>query len=110
MRLILVIHGHPNYEKDCLTALGQCQAKAAERLAGEEIEVYTSLMGRARETAEATAHRLGFTEMETLPFMHELYRGTRDGSQMFAKGNPWSVAFEMIRMGSSLTDPNWGME
>ena len=112
MRLILIRHGHPNYEKDCLTALGQCQAEAAaERLAGERIEaIYTSPMGRARETAEATAHRLGFTEMETLPFMHELYRGTRDGSQMFAKGNPWSVAFEMIRMGSSLTDPNWGTE
>jgi len=29
MRIIFVRHGHPNYEKDCLTELGHRQAEAA---------------------------------------------------------------------------------
>ncbi|MBO5987521.1 MAG: histidine phosphatase family protein, partial [Lachnospiraceae bacterium] len=39
MRIIIVRHGEPNYEKDCLTSLGIRQAKAvAKRLADEGIE------------------------------------------------------------------------
>lgn len=39
MRLILVRHGHPNYEIDCLTELGHLQAEAAaERLCSEGID------------------------------------------------------------------------
>jgi len=38
MRIIFVRHGHPNYEKDCLTPLGrQHAAAAAERLKDEGI-------------------------------------------------------------------------
>ena len=98
MRIILVRHGEPNYELDCLTPLGWRQAEAAaERLAGEGIEaIYSSPMGRARETAEATAQRLGFTRIETLQFMHELRWGSRDGSEMFARGNPWDIVNKMV--------------
>ena len=33
MRILFVRHGHPNYEKDCLTDLGHLHAAAAaERL------------------------------------------------------------------------------
>ena len=36
MRIIFVRHGHPNYEKDCLTDLGVLHAKAvAQRLKNE---------------------------------------------------------------------------
>ena len=39
MKIILVRHGHPDYENDCLTPLGHEQAaKAAMRLKDEGIE------------------------------------------------------------------------
>lgn len=61
MRIVIVRHGEPNYEKDCLTEKGHLQAAAAaKRLENEEIEaIYTSPMGRARETAEALARHIG---------------------------------------------------
>ena len=54
MRIVFVRHGHPNYEKDCLTELGHKQAQAAaERVANEGIcEIYASTCGRAYETAQ----------------------------------------------------------
>ncbi len=39
MRLFFVRHGHPDYEKDCLTELGHIQAeRAAMRLKEEGIK------------------------------------------------------------------------
>ena len=53
MKIIFVRHGHPDYEKDCLTELGHKQAEAAaERLKDEPIwRIYSSTCGRAYETA-----------------------------------------------------------
>jgi len=47
MRIVFVRHGHPNYEKDCLTELGHRQAAAAaERLRHEGVEkIYSSTCG-----------------------------------------------------------------
>ncbi|MBQ9375681.1 MAG: histidine phosphatase family protein [Ruminococcus sp.] len=54
MKLLLIRHGEPNYEKDCLTEHGIEQAKQlAVRLRREKIDyAYTSPMGRAKQTAE----------------------------------------------------------
>ena len=53
MRIIFVRHGHPNYEKDCLTELGHLHAQAAAKRLEEETiaEVHSSSCGRAAETA-----------------------------------------------------------
>ena len=53
MRLLLVRHGDPNYELDCLTELGHRQAKiVAKRLMEEGIQkIYCSPQGRAQQTA-----------------------------------------------------------
>lgn len=61
MLLYIVRHGDPNYEKDCLTERGWLQAEAVgERLARSGIDrVFSSPMGRARETAAPTCRRLG---------------------------------------------------
>ena len=61
MRLILVRHGDPNYELDCLTELGHRQAKVvAERLMEEGIEeIYCSPQGRAQQTAKPFAELSG---------------------------------------------------
>ena len=57
MRIIFVRHGHPDYKKDCLTALGHLHAQAAaQRLEGEKIaKIFSSSCGRAYETAEHIA-------------------------------------------------------
>lgn len=53
MRLILIRHGDPNYEKDCLTEKGKREAALlAERTKGWQVDdVFVSPHGRARETA-----------------------------------------------------------
>ncbi len=109
MRLVIVRHGEPNYERDCLTDLGHEQARlAAERLRDEEIEeIFTSPMGRARETAAYTAERLGIKNVGVLDFMSEVRWGSVDGSPIFAGGHPWSISDEIVRRGLNLCDESW---
>ena len=94
MRLIFVRHGEPDYEKDCLTATGRKQAKAAaKRLEKEGIsEIYSSPMGRAAETASWTARKLNLPVL-TLDFMHEIAWG---GPGVPGSGHPWTVSDWMI--------------
>ena len=94
MRLIMVRHGEPDYEKDCLTETGRQQAKAAaERLMREGISaVYSSPMGRAMETATFTAKRLNLP-VQVLPYMHEISWG---GPDIPDHGHPWTVSDRMI--------------
>ena len=89
MRIIFVRHGHPNYEKDCLTELGQLHAAAAaERLAGEGItEIYSSTCGRAYETARHVADTLGLTVVPC-DFMREISWGSVDGEPLDFNGHP----------------------
>ena len=63
MKIVFVRHGHPDYHEDCLTELGHLQAEtAARRLESEGIEeIYSSTRGRALETAQYTAKRIGIS-------------------------------------------------
>ena len=108
MRLILVRHGEPDYQRDCLTPLGRRQAlAAAERLLNEGISaVYSSPLGRALETAQYTAGALGLP-VETLPFMRELHWGGIDGAPLPFNGHPWDAADEMARTGWDMTRTDW---
>lgn len=107
MRLVLVRHGHPDYEQDCLTELGHKQAKAvAKRLMEEGIEeIYVSPMGRARQTAQAFAELSGIGTMHVLDFMHEIRYGREDA--LYQDLNPWLSAFDLIREGKDLQSPDW---
>jgi probable phosphoglycerate mutase len=60
MLLYIIRHGEPNYETDSLTPNGKKQAEAlAERFCTHGFdEVYTSLLGRAIQTAEPTCEKL----------------------------------------------------
>ena len=108
MRVIFVRHGEPDYVRDCLTETGRIQAVlAAERLREEGIsEVWSSTMGRARETAEETGKALGLP-VQTLDFMRELQWGSRDETPLFADGHPWDMADELARRGFNLNTPDW---
>ena len=90
MRIILIRHGEPDYEKDCLTAVGHEQAQiAAQRLLKEGIEeIYASPLGRARQTAEYFSKASGIKNIQILDFMQEIRFG-RDGELYDKKWNPW---------------------
>lgn len=61
MRILIIRHGDPNYEKDCLTEKGKKEAELlAQRLSKEKIDyIYSSPLGRAKETCLFTARALG---------------------------------------------------
>ena len=108
MRIIFIRHGEPDYEHDCLTGPGRIQAQAAaERLREEGIEeIFSSPLGRAAETAAATAEALGLP-VKTLDFMRELHWGSVDGTPVPANGHPWDLADRLAAEGWDLTNPAW---
>ena len=61
MLLYIIRHGEPDYATDSLTANGKKQALAlADRLCTHGFdEIYSSPLGRAKQTAEPTCERLG---------------------------------------------------
>ena len=61
MLLYIVRHGDPDYTTDSLTERGILQAEAVgKRIADSKIDViYSSPMGRAKQTAEPACRRLG---------------------------------------------------
>ncbi len=108
MRVLFIRHGEPNYELDCITETGKIQAEAcAQRLRDEGIEeIYASPMGRAQQTAEATAKLLGLP-IKTLDFMKEISWGPMDETPIYSDGHPWNMVDEMARQNINLNDPNW---
>lgn len=61
MRILLIRHGDPDYENDCLTEKGRREATLlAKRLQNEKIDAfYSSPLGRAKETCLYTARAQG---------------------------------------------------
>ena len=95
MLLYIVRHGEPIYGPDTLTELGREQARAvADRFAIHGLDrIYSSPQGRARETAQPPADRLGL-DVTILPWTREIWPELAlpqpDGSLRFAMGLPGS--------------------
>jgi len=108
MKIILIRHGDPNYEKDCLTELGHKQVKvAAQRLLKEGIdEVYCSPLGRARQTAQAFLDASGIDHMTILDFMQEIRFGV-EGALYDNRWNPWLGVAALVKEGKDLQSDNW---
>lgn len=66
MRLLIIRHGDPDYERDSLTKKGWREAELlSERLAKLEIkDFYVSPLGRAKDTAAPTLKRMNRTAAE----------------------------------------------
>ena len=73
MLLYIIRHGDPDYETDSLTERGVLQAEAVgKRMADAGItRVFSSPMGRARQTAEPTCRLLGL-DYTVEPWAHEI--------------------------------------
>lgn len=73
MQILIIRHGDPNYELDCLTEKGKREAELlAQRLKKENIsKIYCSPYGRAKETAAPSAEILGI-KPEILDFLSEI--------------------------------------
>lgn len=72
MKLLIVRHGDPDYERDSLTPKGWREAEyLAEMLSGIETKAYyVSPLGRAKDTASCTLKRVGKTA-EECPWLRE---------------------------------------
>ena len=110
MKIVFVRHGHPNYELDCLTELGHQQAElCAERLKDEGItEIYSSTCGRAVETAQHTADKIGIPITKSFDFIREINWGN-DSMELPHRGHPWETVDDMIPAAESMIDPNWAL-
>ena len=108
MRIIIIRHGDPDYEKDCLTELGHKQAAlAAKRLMDEGIEtIYSSCMGRAKQTAQAFSDLSGIGPVKILDFMKEIRFG-REGFIYEEQGNPWTGVDRLAAEGVNIYDIAW---
>ena len=108
MRIYFIRHGHPNYALDCLTEIGCLQAEAcAERLKDAGIQkIFSSSQGRAKETAEHTARKLGLA-VESVDFIRELAWGSKTEEPIFKDGHPWFVVDDMVLKGENILDRNW---
>ncbi|MBO4650425.1 MAG: histidine phosphatase family protein [Clostridiales bacterium] len=107
MRLVIIRHGDPDYERNCLTELGKKQAKLmAQRLLKEDItEIWSSPYGRAVETAEAFSEVSGIKDIKILDFMKEIRYGRLDA--LYQDLNPWFGVDDMINEGWDIRDPKW---
>ncbi len=108
MRLYIIRHGDPDYEKDSLTPAGQLEAAAlAERM--EKISpthIYSSPLGRAKATMQYTADRVG-REGIIEEWMAEL-SDCRLTIDPWGKLVMWDVPGEIIRARAPYaTHDNW---
>ncbi len=88
MRLILIRHADPEYQKDTITARGKREAALlAKRVANWQVDdVYVSPLGRAKATAEPCLRAWG-KEATVLDWAKEFYVLVDDGNG--GKRIPW---------------------
>ena len=111
MRILFVRHGQPDYATDTLTEMGKLQAEAVvPRLMGEGItEIYSSTMGRAKQTAEPFSKATGIP-VTRLDFMREIVWGTDSKEEIAFGGHPWLFLPEYVKSGGSLMPWEWQKE
>lgn len=89
MKLVIIRHGDPDYEKDSLTEKGWREAELlAERISRLEVKkFFVSPLGRARDTASCTLKKVGGTA-EVLDWLQEfsprVLRPDADGRRRIA--------------------------
>lgn len=104
MRIFFIRHAEPNYALNVLTPLGRLQADAmADTMASRGIDaLYSSPYGRALETAEPLAARLGLP-VKTLDFMREIkWQSPAFSPEENRNLSPWKRTRALAREGVNL--------
>lgn len=94
MRILIVRHGDPDYANDTLTQKGRREAQLlAKRLQNEKIdEIYTSPLGRAKDTCMYTARALGKEkEVVVKDWLHEF-----NHSLVLPSGRERNIPWDML--------------
>ena len=102
MEILLIRHGDPDYENDCLTPKGRQEARQlAEALDGVALDdIYVSPKGRAKETCQFMLDRRGMQATE-LDWIRETC-ANREGDPCF-----WQRSGEFfLRSGVEITQSN----
>jgi probable phosphoglycerate mutase len=104
MRLYIIRHADPDYPNNTITARGHLEAQAlARRMAKAGLSrIYSSPLGRARDTARYTTELTGL-EPQILPWTAELsmdYIADVDGAPTAA----WNIAGEVVRAADARRD------
>ncbi|NES22867.1 MAG: histidine phosphatase family protein [Symploca sp. SIO3E6] len=104
MRIYLIRHGDPDYSTDSLTASGSSEAEELAKFVGtlNLDKIYTSPLGRARETASYSETVLGM-KAEVLEWTSELKLRATDGSDLAA----WDMNPESLRDPEIRDDEAW---
>jgi probable phosphoglycerate mutase len=91
---LIIRHGDPNYEKDCLTEKGRREATLlAKRLQTEEIVAfYSSPYGRAKETCDFVVRSHGREDtVQVLDWLKEF-----DCDTVFPSGRALNIPWDML--------------
>ena len=94
MRILIIRHGDPDYANDTLTEKGHREAKLlAEKLSKEKIDyIYTSPLGRAKDTCAYTAKALGMEkEVQVKTWLREF-----DRPLILPDGTPRHILWDML--------------
>ena len=94
MRIFIIRHGDPDYENDCLTEKGKREASLlAQKLQNEKIDyLYSSPLGRAKQTCEAYAKLVGREkEIQVKDWLKEF-----DHPVTFPGGRKHGIAWDML--------------
>ncbi|TDE14915.1 histidine phosphatase family protein [Jiangella asiatica] len=108
MRLLVIRHADPDYAADAITERGRREADAlAAWLSSQDVtHVFTSPMGRARQTARPTAAATGLRP-HVLPWTAEL-RMVKVADSLGGVGPVWNLPGELVRGGRDLpTTVDW---
>jgi len=91
MKLLIIRHADPDYEKDSLTEKGWREAELlSRRIEKMDIkEFYLSPLGRARDTANVSLSKLGRTA-EVLPWLREFHAPVYD-EELGRERIPWDL-------------------
>ena len=110
MRILLLRHGMPDYTTDSLTPQGHVEARLlAKRLQNYHIrDIYTSPLGRARQTAEYTL-RLRNQQADVLPWLAE-FRGRCPDPVTGQDRIPWDFPPRLWTSQPQLLDPEKWVE
>lgn len=99
-KILIIRHGDPDYENDCLTEVGKRDVSLlSEKLAKRNIDmIFSSPYGRAKQTADAIAKTTG-KAVEELDFLEEFDKKILDGENEFY---PWKVPGNFLSFNSEI--------